>query len=778
METQSQRAINKFVQEFSTITGLNPNFDSDYLHALESLVRKLSRYSIRPFEKRRREFLARVNSKFRLNADALRHFYNVAAHQKCSFNYHQKRTIQRAFDSRDRLLLSALLDECNVQGANAQCLLSIFDPVTEESTLAYLKQESQNPSKLRKEKGQRDIEGDIVKALFSCFMWVSVSEHSMHRLFDAEFKETEETSSFWQLLQTRSPKLFRRDHALHIVHVTRATACSFSTYSAFRASLTDLTRRLYSETINYGFLAFIVEPFELIDGHGHWELAADLTLFAEKHRESPLKKLYFQWSRIQEETLRYIPSLDPKKAQFELVNEGFSYRDCLVLSGDRGEAQHIVLIYQKNERDETPIPCPMCRSSNVEGNSYPSLGVRSWECRNPLCPDRSKYNRGKRFSFRSLIMQQAIEDERNLIPSKEVRRWTRDVVTGTTLDETVTMLMRFYSMADDGVHLHNIPKMTTDVSDRTIHNHELKLNRSVNEDEFWEGALFHRYIGPSSKSAAQGKNLGTDDQQILLGDSAEILQTFDDCTFDGAVTSPPYYNARDYSQWPNIYCYLNDMLAVNTQVFRTLKPGALYLYNIFDYFDNENTVALSAMGQKRMILSAYTIDLFRRIGFRLLGNTVWDKGDIEGKRGFNAGNFSSYYQSPFNCWEHILIFQKPRLGDDRLAPNIPISDLMTRVLRHPPVFKMVRGLNVNGHSAPFPEKLPELIVARLPKGSIVLDPFAGSLTTGRVAERYAVRSVCIEKSLDYCKIGIRMRRDNAQPALFKSSRAHLKEKKL
>ena len=46
-------------------------------------------------------------------------------------------------------------------------------------------------------------------------------------------------------------------------------------------------------------------------------------------------------------------------------------------------------------------------------------------------------------------------------------------------------------------------------------------------------------------------------------------------------------------------------------------------------------------------------------GFQVRGNIVWDKGDIEGKRGFNAGNFSPFYQAPFNCWEHVLVFRKP-----------------------------------------------------------------------------------------------------------------------
>lgn len=236
-----------------------------------------------------------------------------------------------------------------------------------------------------------------------------------------------------------------------------------------------------------------------------------------------------------------------------------------------------------------------------------------------------------------------------------------------------------------------------------------------------------------------------------------------------------------------MYCHLHDMLDINAEVFRTLKPGALYLYNVFDYFDNENTIVFSAMGQRRMVLSAYTVDLFRRIGFDLIGNVVWDKGDIEGKRGFNAGNFSPYYQAPFNCWEHVLVFRKPARNGSKSNGNGKHNgkhvdagaQLVGRVLRQQPVMKMVRGENVHGHTAPFPDELPELLVSRLNRGDVVLDPFGGSLTTGRVAERYGVRSVCIERSEEYCQLGLRMRdttktaalAERAQLALFDGSAA-------
>jgi DNA modification methylase len=375
-------------------------------------------------------------------------------------------------------------------------------------------------------------------------------------------------------------------------------------------------------------------------------------------------------------------------------------------------------------------------------------------------------------------MQWAIDDDRNQISVESVRRWMRDVVVNVNDQELAEMLVRHYSMHGDTVHVHNWPAFNGKKWGRYVKHHGLKLEPC--KHEFWVGPFFHRFAVASCKKYRALKNLGDPDFQVYLGDSAEILRTLPADTFEGAVTSPPYYNAREYAQWPNIYCYLQEMFDINGEVFRTLQPGALYVYNVFDYFDNENTIVFSAMGQRRMLLSSYTVDIFRRIGFELLGNVVWDKGDIEGKRGFNAGNFSPYYQSPFNCWEHVLIFRKPFVRPagrgngkrDRMFVESP--GLTSRVLRQQPVIKIVRGENIHGHSAPFPDAIPAFLISQLPQGGMVLDPFAGSLTTGRVAERFGVRSVCIERSKEYCELGLRLRDaarkriDPMQPTLFES----------
>ena len=105
-------------------------------------------------------------------------------------------------------------------------------------------------------------------------------------------------------------------------------------------------------------------------------------------------------------------------------------------------------------------------------------------------------------------------------------------------------------------------------------------------------------------------------------------------------------------------------------VYDVLKPGASYLYNIFDYFDNENNVVFSAMGKKRMILGAYIIYLFKKAGFELVKNIIWYKGHIQGNRSFNQGNTFPYYQAPLNCYEHIFHFIKPPRKVNVILPDI------------------------------------------------------------------------------------------------------------
>lgn len=69
-----------------------------------------------------------------------------------------------------------------------------------------------------------------------------------------------------------------------------------------------------------------------------------------------------------------------------------------------------------------------------------------------------------------------------------------------------------------------------------------------------------------------------------------------------------------------------------------------------------------------------------------------------------------------------------------------------------PYLRYCRERAIEPHPARFPEGLPEHFIRMLTdEGDLVVDPFAGSATTGAVAERLARRWLCIERDPGYCE---------------------------
>lgn len=753
-------------REFKDVTGHPVQYDAQFREAAVRFTDWLSDRELLPLEMRRTSFLAHVNRKFRVNAKPIGVLYASAAAHGYTFNYPQKQQIQLAFDRCDPELFAAVIAQVVPNAAVREGLAAVFEPFSFDRTIEVLKSECNAPSRLRKPSNGRDVSRDILQSQFGAYLYCAARPQQAHEYFDPTYDEANYCESFWHQLHARASHLFDRDHALYVLHIatdllagtrveqTRERACSW---------LADA----YSQLNNHSYVAILIDSVQDDAHRRQWALAADLALFAERHLNRPLTKPYFRWKQILSDTRRHIPRVSVARARFDLVSDGFVYRDCFVVS-DQSHEPRLLLLLQKNERDETLIPCPTCRSHDVQGNSYPTLGVRSWECNNLLCPDRSKYNRGKRYSFKGLLMQQAIEDPRNTIPTESVRTWLRDVQPYRTDTDILEMLIRHYSLSGDTVHLFDWSEdEPQSVLGRTIEVNRLPDKARGVYADFQDGPLFHRFLAASPNRNGDYQKLGDDACQVFCGNALYVLRQTPSDVFDGAVTSPPYYNAKSYSYWPNLYCYLHDMHAIGTEVFRCLRPGSLYLYNIFDCFDNERIIAMSAMGQKRLTLSAFAVDSFRRIGFEMVGAIAWDKGDIEGKRGFNAGNYSPYYQSPFNCWEHILVVRKPAERAELPVPELPT------VLRVGPVIKYVNGQNIHGHTAPFPDEIPALLIAGLPAGSCVLDPFAGSLTTGRVADRMSVKSVCIELHREYCELGLLLLNRQRAAALQQSRQRQL-----
>lgn len=751
----------------------------DLLEVAQNAIDGCSDWIMYNQTEREERLFALINSKLKLNKERFQKFLDVAASERITLNYHDKLTVLECFDNHDAAAFKRWSEEKKCSSP----LLEAFDPVSQAETLAKFHEQLKTGAVIRKDARKCDVSerrDSVLRSLFGSYVFNSFPAQAMHAHFNPDSRK-DYVDDFYQHLLKHHASALHRDCAMVFLCVDEAVHQGQS-YEDVRDSVLNFTREAYERLANHCFFAVLIKPLAEETESRQWRLFSDLILYAEKHREVSLKTGYFHPQEIANMTTAHIPYLDIPAARFDLANEGFFFRDCFVIAPEQEKSSksrttsdnvELLVLFEKNERDETVIPCPACRSKNVAGNSYPALGIRSWECQNPICPNRSAFDRGNRYSLSALIKQEAIKSENDQIPESSLKRWKLDVVFGVDQDDISNMLLRHFTLHGDTATFVNLPDAGDEKHGRRIIYENFIVDSSYAGlySQFASSAFFKRFMvdrKPFLNTPLCLLPESDSDTRVYQGDCFEVLAHFDAECIDGAITSPPYYNARDYTIWPNIYCYLYDMYNSAREIFRVLKDGSIYLFNIFDYFDNENSIVFSSMGKKRMILGAYIIHLFRTVGFELVGNVVWYKGEIEGKRNFNQGNHSPYYQFPFNCWEHVLVFLKPG--------NFTNTYQFPTILDARPVIKMIRGKNILGHTAPFPSAIPELLIDQLQEGQCVLDPFSGSMTTGRLAYLRGLQSVSIDLHSEYCELGLRLLNEDrktqtplefiTQPSLF------------
>jgi len=286
-----------------------------------------------------------------------------------------------------------------------------------------------------------------------------------------------------------------------------------------------------------------------------------------------------------------------------------------------------------------------------------------------------------------------------------------------------------------------------------------------------------------------------DDLKIIWGDCFGVLRKMKPESIHLMVTSPPYYNAREYSTWDNLNSYFDDMRKILKEAYRVLDNHRVFVFNVGDVFDNDNLTTRSVWGRRRLPLGAYFTRIFEEVGFTFVDDFMWDKGEVQSERHKNGDKPYPFYQYPMNCYEHILIFHKHRLDNTRYPcpvcgtlkvngntqseiglrswecknekcfersksnrgkrfslktivtqsrqgkeyeiPSEFIRNWRRDIVKFGPVIKInSRGENILGHTAPFPDKIPEFAIRMFSyEGEKVLDPFAGSFTSAIVAKR-------------------------------------------
>jgi site-specific DNA-methyltransferase (adenine-specific)/site-specific DNA-methyltransferase (cytosine-N4-specific) len=252
---------------------------------------------------------------------------------------------------------------------------------------------------------------------------------------------------------------------------------------------------------------------------------------------------------------------------------------------------------------------------------------------------------------------------------------------------------------------------------------------------------------------------------IFLGDSKEQLKLLPDNSVDLIVTSPPYADQRK-STYGGIHPdkYVEWFLPISKELLRVLKPTGTFILNI-----KEKVVD----GER----STYVLELI--IAMRKQG-WLWTEEFIWHKKNSYPGKWPNRFR---DSWERLLQFNKSKrfnmyqeevmvpMGDwaktrlkklsdtDKIRDNSKvgsgfgknISNWVNRDKAYPTnVLHLATECSNKNHSAAFPEELPEWFIKLFTKEyDTVLDPFMGSGTTLKVANRMKRHSIGIEIVPEY-----------------------------
>lgn len=262
--------------------------------------------------------------------------------------------------------------------------------------------------------------------------------------------------------------------------------------------------------------------------------------------------------------------------------------------------------------------------------------------------------------------------------------------------------------------------------------------------------------------------------QLLQGDALTTLTRLELKNIQTCVTSPPYFGLRDYGvpgqlgleSTPD--AYVNVLVGVFREVRRVLKDdGTIWL------------VLDDSFRQKQLQGIPWRVALaLQDDGWYLRSDIIWSKPNLMPE---------SVKDRPTRSHEYVFLLSKARhYYYDAPAVAEPAKDWSTggpgigiKETHHygagnggnsglRGIAARYRGLNPpttrnrrsvwhvvgqpykGAHFATFPEKLIEpCILAGSAPGDWVLDPFAGSGTTGVVALRHARRFIGIELNRDY-----------------------------
>lgn len=302
-------------------------------------------------------------------------------------------------------------------------------------------------------------------------------------------------------------------------------------------------------------------------------------------------------------------------------------------------------------------------------------------------------------------------------------------------------------------------------------------------------------LRPDRVTACYSTSLGT----AYCGDSLDLLEDLPLESIDLIVTSPPFALLRQKAYGnEDQTAYVDWLLEFGRRSRRLLKPTGSFVLDLGGAY--QRGVPVRSLHQYRVLLrfcddlGFFLAEEFfshnpsklpspiewvnkRKIRVKDTVNTLWwfsktewpasDAREVlveySDRMKKLLGNGDKYYRPKERPSGHEISASFDTDNGGAIPPNllsIPNTESNSRYLRH------CKAMGISGHPARFPAKLPEFFIRFLTRpGDLVLDIFAGSNTSGAVAEELGRRWIACDLDRDYVAASVFRFVEDEQQAL-------------
>lgn len=242
---------------------------------------------------------------------------------------------------------------------------------------------------------------------------------------------------------------------------------------------------------------------------------------------------------------------------------------------------------------------------------------------------------------------------------------------------------------------------------------------------------------------------------LIVGDSEKTLKKLSDNSVQMIFTSPPYYNAREYSDYKSYKEYLKKMKRIFLLCNKLLEAGRFIIINV--------SPVITKRAGREFESIRYPIHydyhkILEESNFYFIDEIIWIKPEpsVPNRIGGYMQTRRPLSYKPNCITESIMVYRKK--CDFLLDKNINLYENFDKFYDEeintsncwyiPPKFN-------KNHPAVFPEELCRRVLKYYSyENDVVLDPFAGSGTLGDVAikmNRIPVLCEFNEKYIDIIK---------------------------